>query len=292
MQQSRPELISAVTRLAMTILAADDDTSMTVLLRRMTDRFLTLRDDRWQFIERFGFGERIATVFAKNMAPTSTFNRAIGRKAATTREIQIAFGPQHVPALLWKEAFDIRFSKFFSSSRGNAARHYCAMALIKLCSDYTWTQSAVEIGLPVHYAKPLARRYANLLRKSGSLEEFGRALHTLAQDLSSDPYKIDYAARRGILSTTIDIPAEDWAQICKTAGIRVGQSGVIRKYAAAWLWAVLTGSDWHRAPGFVKGKLSKSAAVSYRQYSKTIFAEVAPHLLAYGHQQLKTHFIQ
>lgn len=287
-----PELIAGVTRLAMTILRAENETSMAVLLRRMTDRFFTLRNDRWQFIGRFGFGERISTVFAKNMAPTSTFNRAIGRKAATTREIQIAFGPQHVPALLWKESFDTRFAKFFPSSRGNAARHYCAMALIKVCSDYTWAQSAVEIGLTAHYAKPIARRYANLLRKNGSLEEFGRTLHTLARNLSNDPYKIDYAARRDILSNTIEIPDEDWAQICKTAGIRVGQSGVRSKYAAAWLWAVLTGSDWHLAPSFAKGKLSKSAAISYRQYSKTIFTKVAPHLLAYGHQQLKAHFVR
>jgi hypothetical protein len=226
------------------------------------------------------------------MEPMSTFNRAIGGKAATTHEIPLAFGPQHVPALLWKESFDYSFAKFFPSSRGNAARHYCAMALIKVCSNHTWAQAAVEIGLTAHYAKPIARRYANLLRKNGSWEEFGRALHTLARDLSSDPHKIDYAARREILSTKTEIPAEEWALICKTAGIRVGLSGVRSKYAAAWLWAELTGSDWHLAPGFVKGKLSKSAAISYRQYSKTIFAKVAPHLLAYGHQQLKMHFIR
>lgn len=282
-----PKLIAAVTRLAVPILAAEDYRSISALLRPMTDRFFALRDDRWQFIERFGFGESIATVIAKNMEPMSTFNRSIGRKAATTSDIAVGFGPQHVPALLWKETFDDSFLKFFPSSRGNAARHYCAMALIKVCSDYTWAQSAFEIGLTAHYAKPIARRYANLLRKNGSWEEFGRALHTLARDLSSDPYKIDYAARREILSTTVDIPPEHWAQICEIAGIRVGHSGVRSKYAAAWLWAALTGSAWHLAPGFAKGKINKCAAVSYRRYSKTIFAKVAPHLLSYGYRLIE-----
>lgn len=147
-------------------------------------------------------------------------------------------------------------------------------------------------GLTAHYAKPIARCYANLLRKNCNWEEFSRALHTLAKDLSSDPHKIDYAARCEVLSTTIEIPAEEWVQICKTAGIRVGLADVRSKYAAAWLWTELTGSNWYLAPGFAKEKLRKSAVISYCQYCKTILVKVTPYLLAYGHLQLKTRFIR
>jgi hypothetical protein len=278
------ELMAAVTRLATSILAADAG-SMKELLRPLTERFTSKSKIRWKGLELYGFSDRLSSVITTDMQLIGSFDYTVGGKAAATRKMKIAFGPQHVPHLLWQEDFDRSFATFFPRLEQTTARRFCAMALVKLCGGYSWAQATAQLDLPEHFI------YASgdglkALRQTGTLQEFAEALRDVARRLSNDPNKIDYSMRRKVLSTLIEIPEEPWSKMCHEAGIPpCCHVGLRRKYAAAWLWGTLTGGEWFLAPGLVGEKPSNVRG--YRKHYEQTIPKVALHLLAYGYQLLK-----
>lgn len=243
--------------------------------------------ERWKVIKGFGFSSRVGFLIEANTALGSHFDRGIGCRTAVAREMFHTFGPQHVPQLLWKEEFDRRYKSFFPRVQESSARRFCAMALVKLCGEHTWGQSALELELPVKAGVKMANQCITILGTRGFKAEFGRTLHDTASSLSKRKNKVDYRRRRKILSTFSDIPAEIWSDICSSAGINAGQPGRRSRYAAVWLWAELTGGDWRLAPGLA-GENTDSARTVYNKLNATIMPTLARHLYVFGSSLLQT----
>lgn len=279
--QDSPELMGAIVGLATEILESSNDLLRSALLRPLTERLISRTKDRWEVIKFFGFSSLLAPLIEKNTALGSHFDRAIGYRAATSRETLLAFRPQHVPQLLWKGDFDQRFKTFFPRVQENSARRFCAMALVKLCSQLTWGQSALELKLPVRAGIKMANQCVTILGTAGLKDAFGKSLREIATDLSLRQNKVDYRKRREMLSIFSDIPLEIWSDICRAAGVTAGQPGRRSKYAAVWLWAELTGGDWRLAPGMA-GENIESARTVYKKLNATIIPKLAPHLSSYG----------
>jgi hypothetical protein len=263
-RQESPELMGAIVGLAIEILESSNDLVTSALLHPLSKRLIEKTKDRWQVIKFFSFSDRLASLIEKNTALSSHFDRAIGYRAAISREMPFAFEPQHVPQLLWKSDFDQRFKAFFPRVQEISARRFCAMALVKLCGQHTWGQAAVELKLPVGAGIKMANQCITILGTTGLKEEFGQALHDTAVALSKKPYKVDYRRRREMFSTFSDIPTEIWSRICHSAGISAGQPGRRSRYAAVWLWTELTGGDWRLAPGLA-GENTESARTVYNK---------------------------
>lgn len=276
-----PELMAAIARYATEILESTDAAATAELVRKFTDRLIVRTKDRWEVIKFFGFGSRLSLLIEKNTALASHFDRAVGCKASNARETPLTFAPQHIPQLLWKDEFDLRFKVFFPSVQEFSARRFCAMALVKLCGKHTWGQAALELELPVKAGIKMANQCITILGATQLKEEFGRALHDTAVVLSSTQSRVDYRRRRKMFLAFSDIPTEIWADICRSAGISAGQPGRRSRYAAVWLWAELTGGDWRLAPGLA-GENTVSARTVYNKLNVTLMPKLASHLSAYG----------
>lgn len=279
--QETPELMGAIVQLATEILESTDDLVASALLRPLTERLIARTKDRWEVIRFFGFSNRLRLLVEKNTALGSHFDRAIGYKAATSRENLLEFGPQHIPQLLWKDDFDQRFKVFFPDVRENSARRFCAMALVKWCGEHTWGQSALELELPVRAGVKMANQCITILGRTGLKEAFGEQLRLVATSISKRQEKTNYRRRRKMLSNFSDIPIKIWSEICCAAGIDVGQPGRRSRYAAVWLWTELTSGDWRLAPGLAHEN-TESARTVYNRFHKTILPKLAPHLSAFG----------
>ena len=286
-RQEKPELMAAIAGYATEILESTDSARTAALLRRLTDRLIARTKDRWEVIKFFGFSTRLSLLIENSTSSGSHFDRAIGYRATSSRETIRLFGPQHVPQLLWHDEFERRFKTFFPHVQETSARRFCAMALVKLCGDHTWAQSALELEVPVKAGIKMANQCITILGLAGSKEAFGEALRRIATDLSERQNKVDYRKRREMFSTFSDIPIENWSDICRTAGINVGHLGCRSRYAAVWLWAELTGGDWRLAPGFA-GENAASVRTVYKKLNSTIIPKLAPQLQAYGESLLQT----
>jgi hypothetical protein len=280
-----PEQMAAMARIAIQILAADGPL-MAALLQPLTERCRkTSGSNRWNNV-KLGFSDPVATVLLKNMEVNSSFDRAFGGRSIAARAAQFSLQPKNVPSLLWQEEFHRSFSMFFATGAENTERCYCAMALVKLCGNYTWAQAADQLGLTAREGMKVASIGRVHLKEKNARNAFGEALQKLAKRLTDAPTGIDYAARRKTLSNFKVIPIERWSEICRAAGIPLRNSENRSKHAAAWLWAELTGSDWRRAPGIADAKDTRPVRAVYRKQYKTIIPRVEDSLRAYGSQLL------
>lgn len=284
-----PELMAAITRLATSILATNTAT-VGASLQPLIDQFIIKSKRRWSALKSYRFSDQLTSVFTRHMEATGSFDHAVGRKTTTIRAAPILYGTEHVPPLFWEDKFDRSFAAFFPRTNRTLARRFCSMALVKLCGEHSWAQSARVLGI-ANQSGSTEKRALKALRQASSLQEFGRALHEVAQQLSASPDKIDYYSRRLTLSNLTEIPFSEWRAMCHAAGITTGHVGVKNMYAAIWLWSALTGIEWRLAPGVMNKKklaaphkvgLTERQDKRYRRLSKTDFPKVAPLLLAYG----------
>lgn len=285
-RQESPELMAAIARHATGILEFTEAPPTAALLRRLSERLIVRTKERWEVLKFFGFSNCLSLLIEKTTASGSHFDRAIGYRAVASRETLRSFRPQHVPQLLWEDEFDRRFKDFFPHVQEGSARRFCAMALVKLCGEHTWEQSALELKLPVKAGVKMANQCMTILGASGLKEEFKKALHDTAIGLSKRQNIVDYHVRREIFSNFSDIPTKIWSEICRTAGIAVGHPGRRSKYAAVWLWSELTGGDWRLAPGLA-GEKTKSARTVYNRLNVTMMPRLARQLRAYGSSLLQ-----
>jgi hypothetical protein len=284
--QESPDLMAAIIPLATTILAAADTPSIMALLLPLTERLLTrTRQQRYGAAEHFRFSDRLAPVIGENVALRDTFDRAIRRKAAASRKTPFGFEPRHVPQLLWQDHFDRSFEVFFPSVPEFLARRFCAVALVKLCGDYTWVQSAAKLDLSAEEANRMAYWCISILEETGGIAAFGKSLRKVATHLSNNPDKVDYGIRRDLLSTLTHIPPVPWSDICRLAKI-APDIGRRDKRAAVWLWVDLTDGDWRMSPA-IKAENNQRVRDPYHALSRTLIPKMAPHLRAYGAQLLE-----
>jgi hypothetical protein len=285
-RQESPELMATIARHATGILEFTEAPATAAFLRRLSERLIARTKERWEVIKFFGFSNRLSLLIEKNTESGSHFDRAIGYRAVTSRETLCSFRPQYVPQLLWEDEFDRRFKDFFPHVQEGSARRFCAMALVKLCGEHTWEQSALELKLPVKAGVKMANQCMTILGAGGLKGEFRKALHDTAIGLSKRQNIVDYRVRREMFSNFSDIPTKIWSDICRAAGITVGRSGRRSKYAAVWLWSELTGGDWRLAPGLA-GENTKSARTVYNRLSVTMMPQLARQLSAYGSSLLQ-----
>lgn len=278
----KPELMAVITRLASDILEATNGPSLAATLRPLAARYATRAPkERWAYLKSFRFSDRLVPLIAESFTNKS-FDRAIGHRSGTTDQTMVELEPKHVPQLLWSDIFEKDFKIFFPSARELNARRFCSLALLKLCSGYTWPQSALQLDLPIENSISLATERMRLLRHKDNAEDaFGQALTKLAENLSKEPNKVNYAERRYLFSSLKEIPTEHWIGICRAAGVNLHRSQWRQTYAAVWLWATLTEGDWRIAPG-LEGKSMDTARSTYPRLLKTLIPIIAPYLIAYG----------
>lgn len=282
-----PALMAAVVPLALTIADSMDDDELRRRLQPLAERLQERSPKyRWAALEYFQFSDRLRTAFTQCSETRSTFNRRAGHRSskAASASQRYAFEPRNVPQLIPLELFEESFAPLFPNLLKDNARLFCSMALVKLLG-HTWAEAARELDLPKSMDR-FSNRVVTLLNQQGFYDRFAVELHRWAAQLSEKPRKIDYAAVRRILENFRDIPMEDWKRVCSAAEVGVGNPGGRSRYAAAWLWAELTGGDWRRAPALQSKEHGEEQREVYRTMAKTLLPHLAPYLRQLGRRLL------
>lgn len=282
-----PALMSAVVPLALTIADSVDDNELRRLLQPLADRLQARSSKyRWAALEYFQFSDRLRTAFTHCSETRSTFNRRAGHRSSKNASASqpYAFQPCNVPQLIPLELFEKSFAPLFPNLLESHARSFCSMALVKLLG-HTWAEAARELDLPQTMHR-FPNRAIMVLNQQGLYEQFVIELHRWAAQLSEQSRKNDYAAIRRGLENFQNIPTKDWKSVCAAAEVRVGNPGGRSRYAAAWLWADLTGGDWRLAPALQSKAYGPDQREVYRVMEKTLLPHLAPHLRQLGQRLL------
>lgn len=278
-----PALMSAVVPLALTIADSVDDNELRRHLQPLADRLQERSSKyRWAALEYFQFSDRLRTAFTQCSERRSSFNRRVGHRSSkvTLAAQPYAFQPCNVPQLIPLDLFEQSFTLLFPNLLKNHARAFCSMALVKLLG-YTWAEAVRELDLPQSMYR-FPNRAVMLLNQQGFYDRFAVELHRWAAQLSEQSKKIDYAAARRILENFQDIPLEDWKTVCTAGKLRIGNPGGRSRYAAAWLWAELTGGDWRLAPSLQSKAHGANQREVYRAMEKALLPQLAPYLRQFG----------
>ncbi|MFS0755130.1 TniQ family protein [Noviherbaspirillum sp. 1P10PC] len=281
-----PALMSAIVPLALTIADSLDD-ELHCRLQPLADRLQERSPGyRWAALEYFQFSDRLRIAFTQCFEARSTFNRRAGQRSlkAASASQPYAFRSCNVPQLIPFDLFEQSFAPLFPSLLENHARSFCSMALVKLLG-HTWAEAARELDLPQSMHR-FSNRAVILLNQQGFYDQFATELHRWAVQLSEQSKKIDYAAARRVFENFQDIPMNDWKSVCRAAELRVGNRGGRSRYAAAWLWAEITGGDWRLAPALQSKAYGEQQRDVYRAMEKTVLPLLAPHLRQLGKRLL------
>jgi hypothetical protein len=274
-----PALMAAVSSLAVKILRAPSVTDAAQLLQPVSTRMAV--KSRRSAIKHFGFGSIVGDIVQESITDNSHFDHTVGSKSVAARHAKYCFEARHVPQLMFDDDYKERLARFFPSVRPNLARRFCSMSLVKLSGDYTWEQSAIALDLPPASAIKMANKAVGLLAAGDNKKAFARELHKVALRLSEQQELVDYATRRKKFAKLTEIRRGIWVELCQRSGVGVGERGSRNRYAAAWLWAYLTGGDWTLAPGLQEGNITNLREV-FRQLEKKVFPLMAQVLHEYG----------
>jgi hypothetical protein len=279
-------LLAAIVPGAVAALDAEPEDAPAPEVRALAARLVTRRSDRWTVLRQFGFSPRLQALFRTALVPTLKFDRGAGTLSRSGDRLPraYAFQPRHVPQLFPEAEFAENFARYFPGIRQNHARRFCSVAMVRLCGVGTWRAAASSLDLPVSAAAGMANRAVGILKKCGAYEFFARDLHEAAARLAERP-GTDYGRRRELCAGFDDIPAGEWRKICRAADVQPGLAGGRSRYAAAWLWADLTGGDWTLAPALASGD-SQNRRIAFQRLNQTVFPALAPFLRIYGDQLL------
>ena len=193
------------------------------------------------------------------LAPKADFERRLGLKSAFNRagtaDKTYAFTSAHVPQLFWEEHFRQTFKPMIAESdmRDDYARRVLSMAVVKLSGPLSWAQAATALELPGSSATGSANKFMGLIAALGRTDRFGRALHDVAAELSANTDRTDYAALRRRFDTFTEIDYDVWSDLARLAGVPPGKRHGKNRFAAAWVWARVTGGDFRLSPALTTG---------------------------------------
>lgn len=282
-----PELMLAVVPYALKIADSVNDQELGHRLQPLADRLKERSPKyRWSALEYFQLNDRLRDAFTRCFETRGTFDRRAGYRSSksVSAPVPYSFQPCHVPSLMPVEIFEQSFAPLFLNIQAHHARSFCSMALVKLLG-HTWAEAVRGLDLPESMHR-FSNRAVMLLNQQGFYDRFAVELHRWAAQLSDQTKRVDYAVRRRLLEDLDDIPLQDWQGVCAAAEIGVGKLGSRSRYAAAWLWADITGGDWRSAPALRSKENQESQREVYRQMEKTLLPQLAPHLRRWGRELL------
>lgn len=152
---------------------------------------------------------------------------------------------EEIPQLFWADLFEKNLASLFARGWEVQARRFCSIALAHAVGASTVSRAVAALGLPPS-GVTTAYEWTRRLAAEDKLDLFQSKIEALLPIIAARS-RPNLADRRQKLRDFVEVPADEWSRICAEAGLRPGRA-INRRYAAAWLWAEITGGDYRLAP--------------------------------------------
>ncbi|MFI1302225.1 TniQ family protein [Streptomyces sioyaensis] len=190
---------------------------------------------------------------------------------------------EHIPQQLPDEWFTLlseasRPKALPQSPHSIWLRRAAAVQLVQAATSMRMDEAARFLGIPTSWLGPFpAPLQPPRLIFSRKPYDLPGALERLAEHIAALPQQVDYRQRReSFKSWNLSTPA--WNKICRTVPTTtriVRSDHQFRECSSAFVWSLLTGSEWKLAPCFLPPR-SPEGRTFTQQDSKTIKRLVSP----------------
>lgn len=193
-----------------------------------------------------------------------------------------------IPQLFWEDLYELHLAALFSRGWETQARRFCSIAFAHAVGAATVADAVAALELPPSTVST-AYEWRRRLAAEGKLDEFQTAVESLLPVVGARD-RPNLAERRRKLEDFAEIPEDEWSNLCAEAGLGVGRQ-INRRYAAAWLWAEMTGGDYRLAPAVAslvsEGRAASTVNERVRSFARSARGEsLAPVLRRFGQTQL------
>lgn len=240
-----PLLLAGPMKLAMHILASDDQDTMVTRLRPIVTRLREVLENKaWNAASDFNFEGPLLTACNVLLTAQAQLPRRIGRNAVGALEYD--FEPRHVRPLLSQSEFDLHFKSYFHDTdlEEASARKACSIVLVQLCSKMDRAAAVQVLGFPHTHVNGLYNKAMGVINAGGHTPAFDAAIKAAARRLSEAPHKIDYLQHRASMEswmTLADSILNDEIRLLYQQAPMLMTSAKARN-SAAWIWAEVAGS--------------------------------------------------
>jgi hypothetical protein len=165
-------------------------------------------------------------------------------------DTDVAFTPDNVPTMLWREAWEAAFEPFLRTRRELPVRTFLSAALLRCAFNVSWTDACDTLGLADDTADRFRDYGAALTARPERAAALFDGLATVARVVSASPYLIDYATRRRKIRD-VQLTGGEWRELCESSGVHVGR-GSRKLNAEMWLFAEITGSPLQQSGAWTR----------------------------------------
>lgn len=201
---------------------------------------------------------------------TQGFYRAGGHRHA--RQLlpsrQSCFRIEHVPALLPQEWLSAHFDDLLSHWAHHTdwkvrhLRRVSALKLAEMSGGGTWPDCAKTLHIPWNTAQQSLKVIRKELNSRDLWSDFERSVESVASQLDWDADRVHYGRRRELLSSW-QVPAGDWAELCRDPEqFGQGATSPTRDTATVLIWTHVTQGDHLHSP--MLGALRESGCSTQR----------------------------
>ena len=152
---------------------------------------------------------------------------------------------EEIPQLFWGDLYETHLASLFTQGWETQARRFCSIIFAQAVGASTVSRAVAALGLPAS-GVTTAYEWTRRLAAEDKLDQFQAAIESLLSVVAARD-RPNLAERRRMLEGFTEVPADDWSHLCAEVGLGVGRQ-INRRYAAAWLWAEVTGGDYRVSP--------------------------------------------
>ncbi|MFB7271000.1 TniQ family protein [Streptomyces sp. NPDC056244] len=165
--------------------------------------------------------------------------------------------PQHLPDEWFTLLSQASRPKFLPRSpQANGLRRAVAVQLVQAVTGMRMDEAARFLGIPTNWLGPFpAPLHPLRLIFQKKPYDLGGALEQLAEHIAALPLQVDYRQRRESFQPW-NLSTATWNNICRTVPTKriVRSDDQFRECSSAFVWSLLTGSEWKLAPCFLPGR--------------------------------------
>ncbi|MFF1511263.1 hypothetical protein [Streptomyces sp. NPDC058326] len=164
------------------------------------------------------------------------------------------FRIEHVPALLPHEWLSAHFGDLLplwvhlTDWKVRHLRRVSALKLAEMSGGGTWPDCAKTLGIPWNTAQQSLKVIRQELHSRDLWPGFERSVESVASQLDRGTDRVQYGRRRELLSSW-QVPADDWAELCRgLQPFRQGITSPTRDTATVLIWTRVTQGDHLHSP--------------------------------------------